>query len=422
MNHILKSNLTVIEKRWPHIKKLIDHAKLDSLDVQVERNTLLVNNIQLTSNYNRISEAKIQSSLIPLDAETAFVYGVGLGDLILEILQRKNIKNIYVCSLNLDLFLHVLNVIDHTEWLNDKRVSILLVSQIKDVYHPFAVIPSELFLIEDSSAQLRDRLVLELDQDYISQDHDFNNKQAIGEIENNIKFIKQDADITELLQSVSGRIYIAAAGPTLSEHISWIKQKKSVEDIFIIALDAAVKPLMKYNIIPNIVVSIDARSSQVFKDVDLGIFTNTPLVYFPRLDGNFLSNWPGKRYCSYSKGDLYVEVSKKHPKVKLFSAGSVIHSATDLAVLMGANEVVFLGADFGFPENKTYASGQEYQYTEQFLSSSHWVLNGTGEKITTMLNYRGYLRDLERYIQSKPNVKFINGSLKGARIEGTTLL
>lgn len=423
MNKVLIDNLTIIEKRWPIIKKLLDKATFDSLDVQVEQNTLLINNIQLTSNYDRINEAKIQASLIPLDAEIAFVYGVGLGDLILELLKRKTLKTVYVCSLNMDVFLHALNAMDHRKWMNDERVSILSVAQIKDVYHPFAVIPSELILIDNPSAQLRDRLILELDQEYISQDHSVDNQKAVSEIEGNLDYIKSDADITELLNSVSGRVYVAAAGPTLSKHILWIKKQKELGDkIVIIALDAAVKPLMKSDVIPDFIVSIDARSQQVFKDLDLSYFKNTPLVYFPRLESDFLSRWPCKRYCSYSHEDLYKNMAKKHPKIKLFSSGSVIHSATDLAALMGAKEIVFLGADFGFPENKTYAMGQEHKYTEKFLSSSHWVLNGKGERITTMLNYRGYLRDLERYIATKPNIKFINGSLEGAKIEGTTLL
>ena len=80
---------------------------------------------------------------------------------------------------------------------------------------------------------------------------------------------------------------------------------------------------------------------------------------------------------------------------------------------------MLLGADFGFPNNQTHATGQTIFNSEHYAESSYWVLNGKGERISTMLNYRGYLRDLERYIQSQPQVNFINGSVEGAKIAGT---
>ena len=52
----------------------------------------------------------------------------------------------------------------------------------------------------------------------------------------------------------------------------------------------------------------------------------------------------------------------------------------------------------------------------------HWVLNGRGERVVTSPGMRGFLRDLERYMERHPEVQFINGSREGAHIKGADYL
>ncbi|UUO23136.1 motility associated factor glycosyltransferase family protein [Colwellia sp. M166] len=422
-NEVLSKNLTIVGRRFPKVRKKIASANLASINVEVEQNTILVNGIQLTSNYDRIDEANLQAELIPEESATAFVYGVGLGDLCDVLLKRKQLGKLYVCILNIDLFVHVLNVIDHTHWLSDERVILLLSEQLKEVYQPFAAVPAELVLADEESAQIRDRVILELDRDFVGRLHRNDHLWFKESIEENSEYIEKDPSLDELSVPVINGVYIAAAGPTLSEHFELLqKNQLSNTRKTLIAVDAAVKPLLNNNIIPDIVVSADRSSRLTLTDVDFTKLKQTSLVYFPRISLELIENWPSDRYCVYSFGELYNNLDKKYPKEKLYISGSVIHPAIDLAVQKGAEEIILLGADFGFPDNQTYASGQGIQNTEHYSTSSDWVLNGKGERIATMLNYRGYLRDLERYIMSKPDVKFVNGSLKGAKIAGTASL
>lgn len=423
INEVLSKNLALVGLRFPEVRKEIARANLDSLKVEVEQNTILVNGIQLTSNYDRVDEANLQAKLIPEESTTAFVYGVGLGDLCDVLLHRKQLEKLYVCILNIDLFVHVLNVIDHSHWLSDTRVILMLSTQLKEVYQPFAAVPAELVLADEESAQIRDRVVLELDNEFISRSHIDDYVLFKESTEKNNSYIQADPSIAELSMPVNNGVYIAAAGPTLSEHLEVLQENQfSHTRKTLIAVDAAVKPLLNNNIIPNIVVSADHAAKLTLVGVDLAKLANTSLVYFPRVSPELIENWPGKRYCVYSFGELYKKLDEKYPKEKLFVSGSVIHPAIDLAVQKGAEEIILLGADFGFPGNQTHASGQNIHNSEHYTESSHWVLNGKGERIVTMLNYRGYLRDLERYIRSKTHVRFINGSLEGAKIEGTSPL
>lgn len=377
----------------------------------------------MTTNYDREAEANTQAESIPINSKIAYIYGLALGDLPRELLLRECIAKLVVCSLNVDLFLHTLNVIDMTDWLSDERVVLVDATMIDDVYHPFAVSPAELNLANELSSRLRDRIVLELDDSFIKERHDIEHHWFVSAIEKNLPYIEKDPDILQLPWFNNQQVYIIGAGPTLNHHFKRLKENQLFErPIPLIATDAALKPLLNQGIIPDVVMSIDYSSYHLFEDVDFNVLKNTALVYFPRISVDIIEAWTGKRFCAYSNGNTYSDVNKKYPKTTLFSSGSVIHPAIDLAVKKGVQEIIFLGADFGFPDKKSHAEGQKIVGTDFYSSSVHWVLNGKNERITTLLNYRGYLRDLERYIETKPFVKFVNGSLEGAKITGTTLL
>lgn len=415
--NFLKHNLDIIKKRWPSTYSALIIEGEGKLDVEVEENTLVINQIQLTSNINRVAEAKVQLSRIPENASKVFIYGPALGDTITEALKLKSLELLHVIILNKSVFLLSLQVLNQQDWLEDTRVHLHYQGRIKEVYQPFLVNPAELVLAEQECAQLRDRLSLELNHDFIQQEHD-NNLFYQQQLMKNLDFASQDDDISAIPAPKKNDIYIAAAGPTLEDHLPWLSQHKP----YIIAVDAALKPLLAFNIIPDIIVSIDPRSFMLFKKEYLNQLANTSLVYFPNVERAVLENWPGKRFCSYSLTKMYNEISHKINKTPLFCAGCVIHPAIDLAIKLQAKNIFLLGADFSFTHNKSHATASKTDKGIHTLNEAHhWLLNSLGEKVPTMANYKGYMRDLERFIATKPEVNFINGSELGATIEGTTL-
>jgi hypothetical protein len=131
-----------------------------------------------------------------------------------------------------------------------------------------------------------------------------------------------------------------------------------------------------------------------------------------------LQRWPGARLAAYSASPLYQDIRRELPRGELFSSGSVIHPAADLAVKMGAACIKLYGADFSFPDFVTHAPGAAFTRRIQKNSRQVWVLNAAGERVPTNPNMRGYLRDLEHYIAAHPQVNFINTGRRGANIAG----
>lgn len=382
--------------------------------------TLIIDGIHLSSAYNRRREAELQATLVPNTSDRAWVYGIGSGDLPRVLLRRKRLKNLTVVILNPGVALASFTHIDHEDWLNDPRVE-LLTGDEKDLCTPFAASPACLQLADESSARLRDLVFLELSTPYSHKKHAHDNPEVQDRIRANEPLIKNDGDVATLFDSQPGAtVMVALAGPSLGKNLDKIAARRGQYPL--IAVNSALKPLAQAGIIPDVamVIDDDPKIISCFRGYDQTAFEHVPLIYFPRVPGSVLSIWPGPRLAAYSDHPCYRGVCRKLPRGKLFASGSVLHTAVDLAVRMGANEVILLGADLAFPGGQKYAPGAGWNEVDT-ASAKHWVLDGHGNRVSTLASFRGYLRDLETYIEKHPQVSFFNSSLDGASIKGTTI-
>ncbi len=97
----------------------------------------------------------------------------------------------------------------------------------------------------------------------------------------------------------------------------------------------------------------------------------------------------------------------------------------DLATKMMPSEIVLLGADFAFVGNKAHIFLDHYdQYLTKHseidigFNNQHWVLDSLGNKIPSIASFKGYLRELELFIELHPQNLFFNASNHGAKIKG----
>jgi hypothetical protein len=435
MNYFEK-NMIIINKRWPNIVKELEAIDLSLIDAQWltgQCNTVVFEGIQISSSYDAYAEAEIQCQQIPLASKKAYLYGMGLGQVQQLLLAREKIENLDIVVMNFYLLAFCLSHVDQCQWLEDERVQLHISTSCSKVKFPFIALPAELVTVEDRFASLRDRLCLELDQQFISKTNSVSAEKVVNSINKNSQLLTIDADIVELsnlerlkskMSKPDSLVVVTAAGPSLSDHYHWLKQNKHKDNMIIIAVDASVKPLLAEKIIPDIIVSIDQVAHQLFTDINMKELAGVPLVYFPLLDNKFLQNWPGPRFVSLSSNTEFDTLSVNFTHTRLFSAGSVIHPTIDLAVKLLARKILLLGADFSLIRQQTHVSHTEILSERELLSpqdTPHWIFNGRGKKVPTYLNFRGYLRDLESYIEQQHQTQFFTGSLDGANIIGAPL-
>lgn len=425
MPNFFNENLQIIQRRWPQVATALKAARPEPRAELVNdgpQATLLIDGTHLTSSYDREAEAALQASLIPEESPEAWVYGVALGDLPRHLLQRPQMQCLHVVLLNPSVTRQSFEHFDHGDWLGDNRVEILTAANQKTIHFPFAAAPACLQLADDVSARLRDLVVLELATPFIRKRHTAESPELMARIRENESVIAADEDVVQLFDRYEGEtVLVAAAGPSLSEHYKRLRHRKAP----LIAVDAALKPLTQAGVVPEVVVTMDYFIEAIgpfFSEADLGACGDTALVYFPTTHRDILASWPGKRLCAYPNSSSLADLRKRIHRETLYSSGSVIHPAVDLAVRTGARKVVLFGADFGFPGGKSHVENSVHARQVSMDVKEDWVLDGHGRRIPTLPNLRGYLRDLETYIARRNAVVFRNASLSGAQIQGALSL
>lgn len=421
MSEFFQPNAQVIQQRWPALFERLmaeDSSAVQAELVQGLGSTLSVNGVQLTSRHDRVHEARIQAASLA-EKPQLHVYGTGLGDLPTVLLERAGLEQLYVHILNGALFALVLQLLDQRQWLEDPRVQLFYAGDLSDICTPFFALPAEMLLADDFNAKIRDRLVSEVHLSFNNREFDPHLPFIQQRLQDCLPVLLGDDDVAQLFGTASGReIYVIATGPTLEGHFQRLAAVRTqAEHPLLICVDTAYRPLREHGIVPDLVVTIDQRIS--FRHLPFEDSAGIPLVYLPMSDPAVLKAWKGKRYGGYSASPVYAALREQYPRGQLHVGGSVIHPAVDLAVKMGASRITLFGADFAFPMNKTHAGWNDGDLGPGVDQARHWVQDGHGQRVSTQLNFRGYLCVLERYIAAHPQVQFFNSSRAGALIAGT---
>jgi len=410
----------LISERWPTLWPRLLAQDVAPLQVELTEglgSTLSVDGIQLTSRHDRVKEAELQAASLP-DEPLLYIYGTGLGELPRALLQRSSLHRLEMKIMNGALFALVLRLLEQDDWLGDPRVVLTMAGDDKEIRLPFFALPAELQLAEDATARIRDRLISEINLPFVNRRFRADDPERLARLESNRELLAHDADVTELFGTQPGcTALIIATGPTLARHLPYLNGLAHLPARpLLICVDTSYKTLLAHHIKPDLVVTIDHLIGPDKLPSDRS--EESKLVYFPMLPNQTLSAWQGPRYGAYSMSQTYDALRSRLPRGVLHSGGSVIHPAIDLAVKMGARNVILMGADFAFPGNKTHTGWHDGTLAPSVQTARHWVHNGHGNRVATTLNFAGYLCELERYIERHPEVFFWNTCKEGAHIQG----
>ncbi|MBF0622551.1 MAG: hypothetical protein HQL54_11560, partial [Magnetococcales bacterium] len=123
----LHANSAIIQQRWPDLWKRLSTPPEWTHQIHLEntpQTTISVDGMRLSSGFNRRQEAHIQAQAIPEDHSEAWVYGVGIGDLIRVLITRETIRKLHVVIINAPLFMSLIQRLDFTDWLHEPRITL----------------------------------------------------------------------------------------------------------------------------------------------------------------------------------------------------------------------------------------------------------------------------------------------------------
>ena len=421
MGSLEENGLRELEARWPDIGARLRGLSVPPHEVLEERcRTARVGGLQLTSVHDRRGEAALQVERVPASAARAACYGVGLGDLPRALLERPQLQELRLAPLSLPVLRLALELEDQRAWLADPRV--LLVEPALPVATPFAVVPPELQLADDRERPVVDALVAELDRPFIEAWWAEREVQLRAHIEANRDLVAASGDVGSLFGSRPGStVVVAAPGPTLAEGLAELRERVAA-GAALIAVSSALQPLHEAGLVPDLAIMIDGFSIDPLRPEQREAYAGVPLVFVAEVQGATLAAWPGPRLAAHLERPRYDALAAACPRASLWTEGTVTHSAVDLAVRLGAAEVLLFGLDFGYPGGESHARSAPDWREVPAASGGRSVLDGHGQRLASDTNLITYLRDLEGLVARHPEVRFRKAGRRGAALEGAEWL
>lgn len=241
----------------------------------------------------------------------------------------------------------------------------------------------------------------------------------------NLEFVFKSIPVKSFFDVFKGiPAIIVSAGPSLDKNIERLKEVKG--KCVIICVGTALKALLKKNIEPDFVVSIDGGLNN-FKHFD-GCKIKSPLVYDLTLHPKIVKEYEGPL--------IIAEIASTYTKLlsdrlsldfgKLSAGPSVANLSLDFAYMLGCNPIVFIGQDLAYSDNRTHASGTTYEkdrIKENFDEREYIYVEGNyEEKVLTDRVLFSFKTWFENYIYGHSDRTYINATEGGAFIKGTKIM
>lgn len=242
----------------------------------------------------------------------------------------------------------------------------------------------------------------------------------------NVRYIKNGYRASCLLTVLPTDVpaFVIAAGPSLNKNIKELKRAKGKG--FLIAVDTAIKPLLREGIIPDMFATLDGIKPVELVEEEKA--KEIPMLTKVTAARSVMDYHTGKKFFineGYRYVDHLYEINGR--SLQGFSVGgSVATYAFALVCHLGFRKIIFVGQDLAYTDNKSHADGtfqekMQEEDTEKFMM----VPGNYQEKVPTLTNLDGYRKWFGEFIREWEKghyVEFINATEGGARIEGTKLM
>lgn len=208
---------------------------------------------------------------------------------------------------------------------------------------------------------------------------------------------------------------IVAAGPSLDKNIEDLKE--AAGKAFILATDSAMRMLDKHSIEPDAYLTIDPVKPQVLFENKLS--DSVPLFYCSNSVFEHIKELHGRKvFCHI---DNMLPPLIKDSEAQINAGGNVASSAFSVAQYLGFKNIIIIGQDLAFTDDKKHASVvyDEKKLSEENQEEYPLVKGQNGEMLRTFYNFvlykEWYEGTLEKY---KDELTCINATEGGAYIEG----
>lgn len=367
---------------------------------------------------------------------------VGMGDIVfLKKLLHKTEKsnNIIVYEPSVRVFLSLLENIDITEYFKNRAIGFV----IEGINEKELTGIIKSFVGEANVSSLRNyvnlgyaELFKEKTVAYLKRLEEITD-EIIANVNTMIRFSTVNADnlfhnigyicdghiSTQLCEVIPRDIpaIVVSAGPSLNKNIKELKKAKN--RAFIVAVDTAVKPLVKAGIIPDLYVVVDGLKPISLLDFEEA--RQIPMLTSVTSSKDVLRQHKGKKIF-YAEGILLSHnlfAMNTIPFEGIACGGSVACTAFSLVYKMGFSRIILVGQDLAMTGNKTHADGTFQEKMVEVDTSRCLMVEGNyEEKVPTRGDFKLYLDWFNYYINGCEGIHVINATEGGAKINNTEIM
>lgn len=389
--------------------------------------TIKVDNILLHSAYypEKVCEKFIENNKdIYINKKNVVVYGIGLGYHVQALLNRVSDDTmIHVFDVDREIYNTGKNYGTYKNFINDPRVNLhigasdeffynlkLNLQEVEDIliYTPSLKILSEEYSnIKDIFRNFKmAKMGINESKDIMEENYHSNLKEH--------HFTMRD--FYSKYNFRDEKIIIAASGPSLDENIE--KLKKFQGNIKIFSVGSALRTLIDNGIKPYMICIIDP-SKLVYNQIKGFENLDIPLCFLKTASRWAVSKYNGPKYMFYNDENDIDDI--------VINTGKTVAIPTmDIAVKGGAKEVLLVGQDLAFINNKSHTDYINESYKDANITNEvkgdnflYKKVEGVkGDTLYTRSEYLNFKHFIELEIKNNPQVNFINCS-SGAKIKGT---
>lgn len=243
----------------------------------------------------------------------------------------------------------------------------------------------------------------------------------------NARYLCTGYKTTQLIEVIPRDLpgIVVAAGPSLDKNIKELKKAKG--KAFIVAVDTAIKPLLREGIIPDMFAVIDALKPIELVKVEEA--KEIPLLTTLNASPQFLDFHKGKKFF-FNEGYLFAEkIFQKsgHKAGGVSCGGSVATSLFSLLYKIGIETIILVGQDLAYTNNKSYANGTFHEVMKEEDTSDFIMVEGNFEKkVPTRTDLKMFLDWYNAYIEAIKErdkaFRVINATEGGAKIQNTQVM
>ena len=421
-----QQNQEILKKRYSeiydkvskiNITELLNSGKYQLEDTMSGEKTLYLcgerKKVYFHSNNDPKEEARQLAEAFYEKCNTRYhMLGLGLGYLTEALLKQDMSSRFVVYEADLQMIRILCECRDCRALLENERIELVY----DEEYQSFLYHLSEGHTVfhEPSLYNISEEaLFLRMYDFYITIQSAVNHRQRMRE--NFIcNLIHEDKSVEVLQKELEGkRVYLIAGGPSLDKTLESLKKKQKDEKI--VCVGTSVKKLKKAGIIPDYMIVTDPMSwmgEQVAESKDIPLWYLSTSFYEVR-------NVVNQGYLILQKGYEPAEQYGKQKGYHLYNTGgSVTTTALDILLSMECKEIVCMGMDMAFTDNKSHAAGtalaREIESEHKQLIPVKGILGNT---LYAPKNLNIYRKWIENRVKNEKNTTLINVS-DGAYING----